>query len=83
LPIVCTELGTGTSYVTQHGITGLVVPPAAPRSLAHALDLLLANPALARCMGTAGRARVVREYSHQRMLERTEQVYSEVLRTGR
>jgi rhamnosyl/mannosyltransferase len=81
LPIVCTELGTGTSHVTQHGVTGLVVPPANPPALARALDLLLANPALARCMGASARARVVREFSHARMLERMEAVYSEVWRT--
>ncbi|NJM09174.1 glycosyltransferase, partial [Candidatus Gracilibacteria bacterium] len=28
LPTICTELGTGTSYVTQHAVTGIVVPPA-------------------------------------------------------
>ena len=27
VPSVCTELGTGTSYVNQDGVTGLVVPP--------------------------------------------------------
>ena len=25
-PVICTELGTGTSYVNQNGVTGLVVP---------------------------------------------------------
>jgi rhamnosyl/mannosyltransferase len=81
LPIVCTELGTGTSHVTQHGITGLVVPPAEPAALARALDLLVANPALARCLGTAGRARVVREFSHERLFDRMTQVYTEVQHT--
>lgn len=23
-PVICTELGTGTSFVNQHGLTGLV-----------------------------------------------------------
>ena len=27
LPVICTELGTGTSYVNRHEETGLVVPP--------------------------------------------------------
>lgn len=77
-PIVCTELGTGTSYITQHGSTGFVVPPANPPALARALDVLLSNPHLAQHMGKAGYARVVQEYSHARMVERVEQVYREV-----
>ena len=43
LPLVSTELGTGTSWVNQHGVTGLVVPPADPHALAAAIDRLLAD----------------------------------------
>ena len=32
LPLVCTELGTGTSYVNQRGGTGVGVPPAGPEA---------------------------------------------------
>lgn len=81
LPIVCTELGTGTSYITQDGITGLVVPPADPPALAQALDTLLANPEMARQMGAAGHARAEQEFSHPRMIERMEQIYQEVAAT--
>lgn len=77
-PIICTELGTGTSDITQHGKTGFVVPPADSYALARAVDVLLANPDLARTMGRAGRMRAEQEYSHQRMVERMEQVYQDV-----
>ena len=40
VPSVCTELGTGTSYVNQDGVTGLVVPPRDPDALAFAQSLL-------------------------------------------
>lgn len=79
LPIVCTELGTGTSYITRHGQTGFVVPPADPVALARAIDVLLANPTLARQMGAAGQARARQEFSHTRMLDRVEAVYRAVL----
>ncbi len=79
LPVVCTEIGTGTSYVTQHGQTGFVVPPAHPPALAQALDVLLANPALAQRMGQAGRTRAMQEFTHAHMLERVEQVYRRVV----
>ncbi len=79
LPIVCTELGSGTSFVTQHGRTGLVVPPANPLALARAIDLLLANPDLAQRMGAAGRARAIQEFSHSRMIDRKEAIYRSVI----
>ena len=44
VPVVCTELGTGTSFVNQHEVTGLVVPPKDPDALAEAITRLLRNP---------------------------------------
>ncbi len=40
-PAISTELGTGTSFVNEHNITGLVVPPANPMALKQAMELLL------------------------------------------
>lgn len=80
LPVVCTELGTGTSYVTQHGRTGIVVPPDDVPALARALRILMASPALARAMGEAGRARAHAEFGVERMLDRVEAVYHEAVR---
>lgn len=77
LPVVCTELGTGTSYVTQHGRTGIVVPPGDVPALARALRALVASPELAAAMGAAGRARAEREFGLARMLDRVEAVYEE------
>jgi glycosyltransferase involved in cell wall biosynthesis len=80
LPVVCTELGTGTSYVTRHGRTGIVVPPDDVPALARALCALLASPELARAMGAAGQARAHAEFGLERMLGRVEAVYDEALR---
>ena len=79
LPIVCAELGTGTSFVTQHGRTGLVVPPADPVALARAITVLLANPDLARTLGAAGRRRAYAEFSQPVMLDRLQAVYQDVV----
>jgi glycosyltransferase involved in cell wall biosynthesis len=76
LPIVCTEIGTGTSYITQHGQTGFVVPPADPPALARAMDVLLANPDLACHMGRAGQSRAL-TMSHMAMVEHMEHVCKE------
>ncbi len=79
LPVICTELGTGTSYVNQHGVTGLVVPPNDPAALAGAIRQLVADPALRAAMGAAGRRRVEQEFTREVMLDRTLEFYREAL----
>ncbi len=57
LPMVCCELGTGTSFVNQHGVTGLVIPPADSAALAAAMQTLCDDPVRAHQMGLAARRR--------------------------
>ena len=78
-PVICTELGTGTSYVNQHGVTGLVVPPNDPAALAAAIRQLLGDPALRARMGAAGLQRAQAEFSIDVMLDRTLDFYGEAL----
>lgn len=78
LPVVSTELGTGTSYANLDGVTGLVVPPQDPSALAAALDRLLADPALCHRFAAAARARVEAEFTLDRMLERRYTLYQEL-----
>lgn len=79
LPVVCTELGTGTSFVNQHEVTGLVVPPRDPAALAAALQRIAADPELAGRMGRAGRARAHAEFSHQVMASRVRATYERIV----
>ena len=79
LPVVATELGTGTSYVTLHGQTGIIVSPADPQALAQAIRALMESETLARALGAAGRRRAEAEFSLARMLDRAEAVYAEAL----
>lgn len=83
LPVISTALGTGTSVVNQHGSTGFVVPPADGQALARSIEVLGANPELRRSFGANGRQRVEHEYTHERMVERTEAVYREAIGTAR
>jgi rhamnosyl/mannosyltransferase len=78
-PAICTELGTGTSYVNQHGVTGLVIPPNDSAALAAAVRQLLADPALRARMGAAARRRVQDEFSIDAMLDRMMAFYAEAL----
>jgi rhamnosyl/mannosyltransferase len=79
-PIVCTELGTGTSFVNLNGITGLVVPPQDSAALAEAINRLLANPELRRHMGLAGLGRAQQELSADVMVKRLVQLYRNTAR---
>jgi len=79
VPSVCTELGTGTSYVNQDGVTGRVVPPRDPDALAAAINELLADPARRAAMSTAARARVAAEFDLGVMVERVMALYGALL----
>jgi rhamnosyl/mannosyltransferase len=79
LPLICTELGTGTSYVNQHGVTGLVVPPNDPVALAGAIRQLVDAPELRATLGAAAYARVRQEFTREVMLDRILAFYAEAL----
>jgi len=82
-PVVCTELGTGTSYVNLQGETGLVVPPRDSVALAKAINQLLADPNLRHRLGEGGRRRAKQEFSRERMIEETAALYERLLSNGR
>jgi glycosyltransferase involved in cell wall biosynthesis len=75
LACVTTELSTGTTYVVQDGVSGLVVPPHSPHALAEAIRRLLADDELRTQMGRAGLERVGREFTVEKMVERVQAVY--------
>ncbi len=78
-PVVSTELGTGTSWVNQHEVTGLVVRPSDPVALAGAIGALLADPRRASEYGQAGRKRAEAEFGETALLARMETVYRRVV----
>ena len=83
LPCITTELGTGTSFVVEDGVTGMVVPPKSPPDLRIAINRLAANPDMRELYGRAGRERVVKEFSPEVLLRRVMAVYDEVLANHR
>ena len=56
-PMVCCDIGSGTSYVNLHGETGFVVPPESPELFADAVNMLFSNKELAFQMGLTARRR--------------------------
>jgi glycosyltransferase involved in cell wall biosynthesis len=78
LPVAATAAG-GTPDVVVDGVTGLLVSPGDAVALAAALDRLVQDGDLRRSMGAAGRQRVEEQFSAQRMVERTQALYTEML----
>ncbi len=83
LPAVCTELGTGTSYVNQDGVTGLVVSPCDHNALADAINNLLADPIRRSTLAAAAQARVAAEFDQEVMVARVEKLYEDLLHARR
>jgi len=78
VPVIATRVG-GTPEAMEDGTTGLLVPPRDSAALAEAMTLLLENPELARRFGEAGRHRVIRLFSIEKMVGKTESLYRKLL----
>jgi rhamnosyl/mannosyltransferase len=78
-PVVSTRLPSGVPWVNQDGETGLVVPPGDVPALRDALRTLLTDGDLRARMGEHGHARVLREFTIERMAAQTTRLYGDVL----
>lgn len=79
LPVLSTELGTGTSWINQDRRTGRVVAPRDAHALAGALRELLADPEGRAAMGAAARERALDALSAERMNRRLLALYAELV----
>lgn len=79
-PVVASRVG-GVPELVVDGETGFLVPPRDPEALARGVLTLLGDPARAEAMGQAGRERVIRCFSLDRMVRETQQLYEELLAT--
>jgi glycosyltransferase involved in cell wall biosynthesis len=78
VPVVATRVG-GNSEIVAEGITGFLVPPRDPVSLKQAMCRVLEDPALAARMGSAGRQRILRQFSVETTVRQTESLYADLL----
>ena len=70
-PVVSTKVGSLSEQV-EEGKTGFLVPPEDWKALAERVIELLENSELAQSMGEAGRKKVEKDYSIERMIDKTE-----------
>ena len=73
-PVVATA-APGTTEVVVDGETGLLVPLRTPTALARAIRTIVDDPALARRLGDAGRARVDAEFGVGAMVDQFARLY--------
>jgi glycosyltransferase involved in cell wall biosynthesis len=73
-PIVASDI-PGCRTVVDDGETGLLVPPRQPKPLAEALERLILDPGLRGRMGKAGRERILKNFTQQRINQKTLEVY--------
>jgi rhamnosyl/mannosyltransferase len=81
LPLITTELGTGTSFVNIHNHTGLVVPPCDSKALKEALNRILNNKELNLKFAQNAKERVKNEFSKEKMVESFKNLYYRILNT--
>jgi glycosyltransferase involved in cell wall biosynthesis len=69
---------SGSEDVLQHGVDGVLVEPEDYQGMAEALLMLLRDPGLAQRYAQAGRAKIERQYSLDRVAAMYAQLYDQV-----
>ncbi len=80
-PLVASRVSALPEIILD-GETGLLVPPEDAYALAEAIQFLLADSERAVAMGRAGRERLLKEFSVEKMVDATLDVYIQTLRTA-
>ncbi len=78
LPLVSTEIGTGTSFVNAQNETGLVVESRNSEALKKAIFTLINNPVLLKKMSEASRARFKKLFTAKSMAKKYCDLYCEL-----
>ncbi len=79
LPVVASRVG-GLPELVREGVTGLLVEPRNPRSLAEGIIRLLADEEARQQFGQNGRNFAAGEFSTEKMVSETCRVYEEILK---
>jgi glycosyltransferase involved in cell wall biosynthesis len=77
-PVVATDIGGAREAIIE-GETGFIVAPGDDEAMAARIITLLQDPARAQALGRRGRAVVAEKFSCAAQLERTEQLYRQLL----
>lgn len=78
-PLICCEIGTGTTYINQNRLTGLVVKPNSPKELFQAMKELWDNPSLADFCGKNAKIRYHELFTAEKSAISYKQAYIKIL----
>ena len=78
-PMISCEIGTGTSFVNQHEVTGLVVKPENVDEMRDAMQMLLNSNNLAQKLGQNARSRYENMFSGEVLGKAYSAIYQELL----
>jgi L-malate glycosyltransferase len=81
-PVIATKVG-GNPELVHHGKTGYLVAPFAPEEVASAGQILASDPHLRRRMGAHARSEAEAAFSLPAMVERYENLYTDLLSGNR
>ncbi|MGC9471134.1 MAG: glycosyltransferase [Bacteroidales bacterium] len=76
-PVIATD-GGGTSEIIVDKVTGFIIDHAAGEQLKEKIEYLVNNPGQTIVMGRNGRERIMNEFSMDKMIRRTLQLYKEM-----
>jgi glycosyltransferase involved in cell wall biosynthesis len=75
VPVIASNIGGIPEVVRGSGVTGILVPPGDVPALTDAMRTLVRDESLRRRLGQAARHRILVEYTVERMVEQTLDVY--------
>jgi glycosyltransferase involved in cell wall biosynthesis len=81
-PVVATDCG-GSRELVLDGKTGFLVPPRDPEALAGRITYLMDHPGEARGMGQAGKKHIEENFSLQKMVDKTVDIYEHAVQSAR
>lgn len=81
-PLICCEIGTGTTWINRPDETGLVVPPEDPVALAQAMTMLASDDVLCARLGAGARARWQQHFTPAVVGSSYRKLYDEVSALG-
>jgi glycosyltransferase involved in cell wall biosynthesis len=78
VPVIASDVG-GVSEIIEDGRDGLLVPPGDETALLNALRRLIGDENLRRSISSSGREKIMREFSDEKLVERSMALYEKLL----
>lgn len=81
-PVIAANVG-GLPEIIEDGVTGLLVPPKDHEAISNAVIWMTEHREKAHEMAMKGKDKILKNYTFQKMIEQTDDVYNQVLRKKR